>query len=89
MTGVELIQQERTRQIEKLGWTEGHDRKHTNEELAGAAAFYVIPEKYGEFLLFWPWDEPHKKSKKTRILQLAIAGALIAAEIDRLVKEAE
>jgi predicted N-acyltransferase len=89
MKGIELIQQERTRQIEQLGWTEDHDQYHTNEELADAAAFYVIPERYGEFSLFWPWDKPHFKSNKSRIRQLTIAGALIAAEIDRLNRETE
>lgn len=89
MKGTDLIRQERTRQVDVLGWTEEHDKQHTNEQLADAAAFYAIPERYGEFLLFWPWDEPPNKSNKSRIRQLTIAGALIAAEIDRLNEETE
>src|SRR5208282_2247295 len=36
----------------------------------------------------WPWDEVwDKREKHSRIRQLEIAGALIAAEIDRLERE--
>lgn len=36
----------------------------------------------------WPWDaEWDKRGKHDRLRQLAIAGALIAAEIDRLQRE--
>jgi hypothetical protein len=58
--------------------------------LASAAAFYALPEKYGELVGFWPtnWHH-HKKRKHDRVKQLAIAGALIAAEIDRLLRKAE
>jgi hypothetical protein len=43
------------------------------------------PEGYYEA---WPWDDEwNKKAKHERLRQLAIAGALIAAEIDRLQKQ--
>jgi hypothetical protein len=36
----------------------------------------------------WPWDEKwNNKNSKERIRQLEIAGALIAAEIDRLMRK--
>lgn len=36
----------------------------------------------------WPWDEQwDKRGKHERIRQLEIAGALVAAEIDRLLRE--
>jgi hypothetical protein len=87
VTGALLIMEERSRQEEDEGYSEDHDREFVNEELAQAAAFYAIPEKYGEMLVFWPFKEPHKKHKHGRIRQLVIAGALIAAEIDRLTEE--
>lgn len=88
MNGIELITKERRRQIVEEKWTAEHDRQWTREELASAAAFYALPEKYGELLAFWPWDlKWNKKSKHNRLRQLTIAGALIAAEIDRLVRE--
>ena len=85
MNGADLIKQERIRQISVEGWTPEHDEQWTREQLAEAATFYAAPEKYGEMLAFWPWaPEWNKKREHDRIRQLAIAGALIAAEIDRL-----
>lgn len=87
MNGVERITKERQRQIEEEGWTAAHDNGWKNEELADAAAFYTIPEKYGDLHVFWPWGVAfNKKHKHGRIRQLEIAGALIAAEIDRLLR---
>lgn len=84
-TGIELIAAERERQIQEEKWTSEHDDKHISEELAEAAAFYALPDKYGELLSFWPWHPDwNKKRKFDRKRQLAIAGALLAAEIDRL-----
>ena len=86
-TGIDLIAAERQRQIEKEGYTLEHDDYRTDEQLAEAAVFYAIPEKFGELLAFWPWfDRYNKKRKHNRLRQLAIAGALIAAEIDRLTR---
>lgn len=88
MNGLDHISAERRRQVYDKSWTAEHDDGHTNEELADAAAFYAIPSKYGELLVFWPWAGfSHGKEDKTRITQLAIAGALIAAEIDRLLRK--
>jgi hypothetical protein len=88
--GVGLIAQERQRQVEAEGWSAKHDDQHRNEELASAAVFYALPEKYGELLVFWPWDPQYnKKQKHNRVRQLVIAGALIAAEVDRLLRESE
>lgn len=85
--GAEAIAAERQRQVEVEGWTWEHDDQHANEQLASAAAFYAIPEKYGELTAFWRFDpEWNKKRKHNRVRQLVIAGALIAAEIDRLIR---
>ncbi len=81
--GVHLIAVERKRQIQDYGAY--HDKKHTEEQLVMAAIFYAYPEKYGQILSMWPWEaEFNKKDKHPRIRQLTIAGAWIAAEIDRL-----
>ena len=88
MDGIEHIRNERKRQIE-IGWSLEHDDDHTNEELASAAAFYSLPEKYGWYgwlEILWPWRNRHKKGDYSRIHQLEVAGALIAAEIDRLLR---
>lgn len=92
-TGVELIAEERKRQIEKEGWTEEHDSEHNREELSILAMLYACPVKYRHMLNPRSWFKTMDWSfswwKPTdRIKELQKAGALIAAEIDRL-KQAE
>lgn len=111
MTGVELIADERKRQIEVEGWTPEHDDKHSNGELARAAACYASDEllyrkdEYANSVQYrdpWPeaWEQhrdkrprhgnivqpnnPFYMNRDERLRQLAKAGALIAAEIDRI-----
>ena len=81
--GINLIEAERERQIYQEGWTEEHDDKHVNNELALAAACYAVPDVFSQG--YWPptWDLSWYKPT-TRIRDLVKAGALIAAEIDRL-----
>ncbi len=91
MAGIDLIVAERQRQIEQEGFTDDHDLQHTDGSLGQAAAFYAYPpdrliskvvESYA-----WPktWDARWmKKDLKSRKRQLAVAGALCAAEIDRI-----
>jgi len=92
--GIDLITAERKRQVRELGWTSDHDDEHQREELAWAATHYAAPEGLirsvgGGFSRVWPdtwsksWD---KKGEGTRIRDLVKAGALIAAEIDRLLR---
>lgn len=97
MTGVELIAKERQRQIEKEGWSFKKDIKtHPNGELAMAATCYLldyfgnqVPETRAYYrnqaITNWPWaEEWWKPTPKDPIRQLTKAGALVAAEIDRL-----
>jgi hypothetical protein len=80
--GIGLIAQERTRQISKEGWTPGHDDEHDEGQLAKAAACYALGRNH-----YWPWDmQWWKPTPNDRIRELAKAGALIAAEIDRLIR---
>ena len=90
-TGIELIAVERERQVSEEGWTSSHDGNHEYGQLAEAAACYATSEnrraKYRGQLSpdLWPFD--HKWWKPTpddRVRELVKAGALIAAEIDRL-----
>jgi len=90
-SGIELIKDERVRQINEEGFDASHDDEHTAGEIAMAAACYAAPkpifhETYrGGFMEAWPWGRSwDKRAKHDRIKQLTIAGALIAAEIDRL-----
>jgi hypothetical protein len=97
MTGIELIAAERKRQIEEEGWTAEHDDEHDRGELIRAAACYALPDMSLTFgndnldisliELLWPWDLGWwKPSPGNRIRELEKAGALIAAEIDRLLR---
>lgn len=88
--GTYLIAQERLRQVMAEGWTAAHDDDHFGGSLAIAAACYAthgtgvsVVDHGGADA--WPWEGKwDKREKHDRIRQLVIAGALIAAEIDRL-----
>ncbi|KSV16332.1 hypothetical protein DA01_03575 [Dehalococcoides mccartyi] len=117
MTGIELIAEERKRQIEVEGFNAEHDDDvyHESGELALAAACYASPinlyqcEITTRGTLYsdpWPnlWEGAQDKRKRRdpwfniiepngslpsteRIRNLVKAGALVAAEIDRLQRE--
>ncbi len=78
------------------------DEFHQNGELAQAACYYAWPHDWVDSCssdayynhpvesVFYPitWSKKWaKRSSKSRLRQLVVAGALIAAEIDRLLKE--
>jgi len=90
--GVALIAAERRRQVEQEGWTPEHDDRHDGGELAEAAACYAAPwfpprpRDEGAPPIApegWPWGARWWKPGD-RVRELTKAGALIAAEIDRL-----
>lgn len=97
-TGIELIAEERARQISVEGWTPEHDDAHTDSELARAAATYAMPGWLRNLHVrpictetthtirakIWPWEISWWKPCEDRVRELSKAGALIAAEIDRL-----
>ena len=84
-TGIELITEERTRQIEKEGWTPSHDDNHDNGELAGAGACYALWNwSRTDAERLFPFNTEWLKTSDDQIRNLTKAGALIAAEIDRL-----
>jgi hypothetical protein len=73
---------ERRRQVEAEGWTAEHDDEHTDGELVDAAACYLI-YRGGHTPHRWPWSREWWKPKGHR-RNLARAGALILAEIERI-----
>jgi|SRR5579883_797598 len=98
-TGADLIAVERRRQLEKEGWTPEHDDEHVLSELSKAASAYLSAATRqvcspNTFFLWaqkppeWPWDFRWWKPSPDPIRNLVKAGALIAAEIDRLIRKA-
>lgn len=86
-TGIELIAAERQEQIQKHGFTKERDAQYVNDELVDAAMQYLG----GDLISCWPesWDKKWYKPNDpnwtgSRVDELKRAGALIAAEIDRL-----
>jgi hypothetical protein len=91
--GAADIAAERQRQIDVEGWTPAHDDEHKTGELAKAASCYAwaagqsdsLREAFADPPPTWPsqWGVMWWKPKDRRA-DLVRAGALIAAEIDRL-----
>lgn len=104
-TGIELIAAERERQIAELGYDADHDAQHEGEDLAFAAACYAAPDAIYlvrvelngvRWVMPWPsdWGAPPERdfgraSYERRVDECTKAGALMAAEIDRLQDEEE
>lgn len=89
-----MIAQERRRQMSEEGWTPEHDDAHDEGELARAAACYALPSRFrrGGIVIsgtyVWPWaNHWWKPTPDDRVRELVKAGALIAAEIDRIQRE--
>ncbi len=88
-TGIALITAERARQVIVEGWTPEHDAEHTRDQLATAGAVYALPARHRKYFhmieRLWPWSaEWWKPTPDDRVRELVKAGALIAAEIDRI-----
>lgn len=95
-TGAELIADERDRQITVEGFTPDKDKGYLCSELSDAAIMYAMRDYWknrlpAEFVgddknpgWIWPFHADWWKPSDDRIRNLQKAGALIAAEIDRL-----
>lgn len=95
-SGVVLIAEERNRQINEKLYTSSKDDNLIKGELANAAACYATTHynrysKNFNLEAIWDFDKEMYKPEgdnepypEGRIRELAKAGALIAAEIDRL-----
>lgn len=77
--GVKLIEAERVRQIAEEGYDIHHDDGHVEHELRCAAISYIAGHTQ-----FWPdgWEW----KPRDELTNLVRAGALVAAEIDRLLR---
>jgi hypothetical protein len=88
--GAERIRIERERQKTVEGWTSEHDDDpgHSDGQMAQAAACYAWPAPRPlDVKRAWPWDRQWwKPTPWDRVRELEKAGALIAAEIDRLLR---
>lgn len=92
--GATMIGEERSRQVHAEGYTPEHDAEHDDGELIRAAQAYLVTAyRQAAFIPqdgvppqgknLWPWSDGWKPSEDP-IPNLVKAGALIAAEIDRL-----
>ena len=93
ISGADLIAAERKRQVEAEGWTPEHDDEHNTGEMVDAAICYAdmalrqvswSKPPLHKMLARWPWDPEWWKPSDDPLRNLVKAGALIAAEIDRV-----
>jgi hypothetical protein len=83
--GVALIHAERNEQLNKHGYDAAHDDTLQQDQLVDAAVALITedPER-------WPQDMDravfNTASEKDTVGRLAVAGAFIAAELDRLLR---
>jgi hypothetical protein len=91
--GIELISKERKRQVEEEGWSANHDDLLDRFQLSNAAIAYLNYSNSDHVKKHWPFDWKWWKPSRTnidvpfhvsQIRNLVKAGALVAAEIDRL-----
>lgn len=86
--GAVLIESERTRQIMYEEYDRHHDDLHTDSELLYAALAYAKHGVAVGAIQLWPWAVGSFKPRDP-IRNLVKAGALLAAEIDRLLRREE
>ena len=92
--GTELINEERQKQIDKYGFTAehhyNHDEWYEDIQLQYAAHSMLANELYEQAEVYdnlpsgWDEDWWERMCNKSRKERLIIAGALIAAELDRI-----
>lgn len=85
--GIRRIAKERNRQIEEEGYDEEHDSCLSVDSFIACAISYAMRELHKqEAEKWWTWDRNYFKPKD-RLRNLERAGALIAAAIDKMIKE--
>jgi hypothetical protein len=99
--GVELIHLERLRQLQEENYNPEHDDNHIADQLVLAAVCYATPAPLRRHPPvfsrgqgwqpsvrpeYWPSGWYWKPTPDNRVRELVKAGALIAAEIDRLTR---
>lgn len=102
-SGANLIMLERDHQLLDLGYSPEHDDQHTSSELAAAACCHALcaisDDVEGGIVVpgLWPFDPAQmpdsllgRTEGEAKIVDaLIVAGALIAAEIDRRIRRDE
>jgi len=95
LEAIDLVLAERVRQVEELGISTKRDDQYLKDELAMMAACYLYAPKYpfaigtGEKV---PNQWPHSTGwnpKTSRLRQLEKAGALVIAEIERILRKSK
>lgn len=89
LDGITRIAIERQRQMTEEGFSLDHDDRWELGELVKAAACYAVWGTNADVIEggqdAWPWDTPwDKRGNGNALTHLVKAGALIAAEIDRI-----
>lgn len=82
-TGIELITDERNKQIE-IGYTLDHDLRNNGGGSLEMAVVGTLLGNPGSFPADWDNDSANTICEKAKVERLIIAGSLLAAEIDRL-----
>lgn len=86
MNALDLIAEERRRQVTTEGFSALHDDNHDDKELEAAAIAYLHNDYFdegSEAPVIWPFEDSWFKSSTDPIRNLVKAGALIVAEIER------
>ena len=85
--GIELIAEERQRQIEKEGYDVNHDNQEPLNCFNLAAASYLMHQINPDISQsLWCWDFKYYKPKSV-LKNLVRAGALVAAAIDKILNK--
>ncbi|AYF32174.1 hypothetical protein CSH63_33000 [Micromonospora tulbaghiae] len=79
-----LIGAERIRHLEVKGYDANHDDQYRDGELAGMALWYADDESSA---IDWPGNLDDLPARGDRLQDLVRAGSLLAAEVDRLLRE--
>ena len=89
LSGVMLIKIERDKQMLLENFSAENDSRYTQRELVMAALAYACTDGSPDHdanakEMFWPWSDKWYKPSPSIVRNLVKAGALLAAEIDRL-----
>ena len=87
-TAIELVKEEREKQIHKHGYTTARDRHHPNKAVLYGALAYLNSVIYSPNIGIedWPFEEESFKPEGD-IKNLVKAAAMIIAEIDKRLEE--
>ena len=87
-TAIDLVKEEREKQINKYGYTAVHDRQHHNTAVLYGALAYLNSTIYSSTagIEDWPFEKESFKPEGD-IKNLVKAAAMIIAEIDKRLEE--